>query len=75
MGRTVVSRPVLAKSSKDLILNQYKLGMVVCDCHPSYWESINRRIVMQTCMGININLFKKYLKERAGGMAQVVEHL
>jgi hypothetical protein len=49
--------------------------MVVCDCHPSYWESINRRIVMQTCMGININLFKKYLKERAGGMAQVVEHL
>jgi hypothetical protein len=28
-----------------------------CVCHPSYIESINRRINIQTCLGINASLW------------------
>jgi hypothetical protein len=30
-----------------------KLGIVVYTCHPSYMVSINRRITVQACPGIN----------------------
>jgi hypothetical protein len=53
-----------------------KLGMVTCTCHPSYARSINGRITIQVDLGKNA---KPYLKnnynKRAGGVAQVIEHL
>jgi hypothetical protein len=40
-------RRVQAKSSKDPILTNKKLGMVVHTCHHSYRESTNRKITVQ----------------------------
>jgi hypothetical protein len=36
-----------------------KLGVVACACHPSYKGSINRKIVVQAGLGINL---RPYLK-------------
>jgi hypothetical protein len=50
--------------------------MVAHDCHLSYKGSINRRIMVQTDLDINVTPhFKKCLKWEAGGMAQVIDHL
>jgi hypothetical protein len=51
--------------------------MVAHTCHPRYAGSVNRRIIVQTGLGINMRLLSKiYLKAtKPGGMVQVVEHL
>jgi hypothetical protein len=45
--------------------------------HPNYRESINRRIMVQACQGINTKPYSKNKesKKGLGDMAQVVEHL
>jgi hypothetical protein len=35
------------------------LGVLVCVCHPSYTRSINRRITVQACPGINAKPYQK----------------
>jgi hypothetical protein len=47
------SRAALAKSSQDPFSVNEKLGVMVCTCHSSYVEGINRRIMVQGHPGIN----------------------
>jgi hypothetical protein len=50
--------------------------MMLCACHASYTGSINRRSVVQRARQRHKILFKEITKgERAGSMAQIVEHL
>jgi hypothetical protein len=49
--------------------------MVVYAFLSSYVGSMNRMIVVQACLGINVRLYLKNKTKMAGGMAQVVEHL
>jgi hypothetical protein len=44
-------------------------------CHPSYAGSINRRIVVQTSLGIMQDPIQKTKAKRARGVAQVFECL
>jgi hypothetical protein len=60
-------------------LKQYRLGMLLCTCHPSYARSTNR-IVVQGRQGIQARPYMKMTKDkiRAGApssMAQGTEHL
>jgi hypothetical protein len=40
-------------------LQQIKLGAVARTCHPSYPGSLNRRIIVQAFLGMNVKLFEK----------------
>jgi hypothetical protein len=51
-----------AKCLLDPIPTNKKLGMVVCTYHPSYIESINRRIMVQASHGINMRPYLKIPK-------------
>jgi hypothetical protein len=62
------------KSSGNPISTNKKLGVLAHACHLSYLVSINRRMVVQAGLGINMRSFPKN-SENAGGMVQLVEHL
>jgi hypothetical protein len=49
-------------------------GMMVHTCHPNYAGSINRRVMIQTHLGINVRPYLKNKANKARGKAQVVEH-
>jgi hypothetical protein len=54
--------------SKTSISTNKKLGVVVHICHPSYTRGINRRIVVQIGLGINV---KPYMKNNDNTKALV----
>jgi hypothetical protein len=64
------------KSLQVSIFNQYKLGMVTHASHPSFMRSVNRRILVQVSLGINVRPYPKITKaKRARTIAQVLEHM
>jgi hypothetical protein len=68
-------RPGRANSYQDFI-SSYKLHRVTSTCHPSYMESVNRRIVVQASLGIKVRPYSKNNKaKKAGSVAKVVECL
>jgi hypothetical protein len=48
-----------ANTSQDLILTNKKLSMVTLPCHPSYVPTINRRVTVLACPGINISPYSR----------------
>jgi hypothetical protein len=61
------------KSSQD---PTNELGMVVCTCHASYAESINRRIIGSGQIRHKVRTYlKNNQSQRTGGMAQVAKCL
>jgi hypothetical protein len=52
-------------------LSQQKLGIVVHACHPS----VNRRITVQACLGINMRPYLKNNTKRAGSWLKWLEYL
>jgi hypothetical protein len=61
--RIVNSRPARANSSRDPISTNNP-GMVVHTCHTSYMESINRRITVQTGLGMKVRPYSKITKAK-----------
>jgi hypothetical protein len=72
-------KPAWAKSSQDIGLFSTNKTVVACACHPSYTESINRRIAVQAHLsikGIKVRLHSKRTKaKRTRHMAQVAQHM
>jgi hypothetical protein len=61
--------------SETPISTNKKLGVVSCTCHPSYMESVDRRIIVLAGRGIKERPYLKNKAKRVGSVAQVVEHL
>jgi hypothetical protein len=65
-------RPAQAKSSREPVSNNKKLGMMAHVCYPSYLGNKNRRITVQASLDIGEHYLKNN-QSRTGRVGQAVK--
>jgi hypothetical protein len=66
----------IQKFHETSISTNKKVGMVAFAHHPSYAETVNRRLMVQASLGIKQDCILKIARtEKGEAMAQVIEHL